>query len=370
MRWGSASRTTASKGPIPGKTSHIVLGKVERQQRRPHGRIYCSSDQLYRLLSIPPDATQIEIDLAYKRILRRFKDPNAKSRPTRSKWEASLLAYEVLSSPSLRSLYDLGGLGALSGRHAALKDLMSLSRGNLKRLLYIDLEEAAHGVHKSVMVKVLSECNDCGGKGCTDDCVTSCDKCGGQGVVTISRRNMKDPLNPQICLEAGVCPFCGGTGEESRQLCKACRGRGIKIVERTVRIRIPAGIESGAMLTAKGYGSLPVVGSKNGDLLIGVIVRSHTLYRREGQDIYSMVDVPLQVAMLGGVVQVSTVWGIENLRIPPGTQHKDNLPLPQAGLPCQGSSSRGTHICTVKIIIPHRDSFEGTDVLLQLEQLL
>lgn len=359
-----------SRSSSSGRIPHIQFHNFRRQQWRPHRRLSCSSDQLYHLLSIPSNATQIEVDQAYRKILRRFKNPKAKAKPSRSVWEASLLAYEVLSSQPLRSLYDLEGLDALSGRHAALKDLLGIPKGNLKTLVYIDLEEAAHGVQKSVTVDAALECHACSGQGNRDGSTTSCAKCGGEGVVVVSYNNLADTRIPQRRLRKGICPSCGGTGEQSRQLCITCRGSGVRKVQRSVKVRIPAGIESGAMLIAKGYGNLTALGSTKGDLFIGVLIRSHTLYDREGPDVHSVVDVPLLVAMLGGVVQASTVWGIESLSIPPGTQHEDKLPLPRAGLPYQGSSSRGTHICTIKIIIPHYNSFENPDLLLQLKQLL
>lgn len=280
-----------------------------------------------------------------------------------------ILAYEVLSDRFLRAMYNAGGLEALEGRHAALIDLLGEPQGDVKAMVHLDLEEVATGVEKRVRVEVAEACTHCGGLGAMEGMSMRCMSCEGEGFVSISTYDLCQKVIPNTKQRA-FCPKCGGTGHQIRQFCTACHGSGLFTISKFVRVTIPQGIMSGTMLIARGRGSQTCPGNPKGDLYIGVIVRKHRVFSRIERDIYSTLDVPLFLALLGGELQCSTVWGEIELAIESGIQHGETIVAPNQGIKTKDQKPQGKHFFKINIVVPHADSFQELDSLRSLQKLI
>ncbi|GMH45583.1 hypothetical protein BSKO_13540 [Bryopsis sp. KO-2023] len=366
--------------PDINHNSRLAIGRESRgfltrptiaNPRRRCCKTFSSPDvRLYELFGIPPDATRVEVSSAYRRLLARFKKPipNVR-RPSRNEVLSGFLAFEVLSNRALRGLYDSRGLEGLTGRHAALRDLLGESNGDVKTLLRLDLEEAASGGQRSVRVEVTGVCSPCSGEGTVEGGTSDCVNCRGTGFVFISEYNPNGAKQPEE-VRRGYCPNCGGTGIQLRHVCRHCRGKGLTKIKKLVMLKLPPGIENGAVLKAQGLGGLPRVGGSVGDLYVGVLVRKHRVFSREGPDVFSDIDVPLFVAMLGGEIVVDTVWGAEKLELPEGTQHGDTIAKLGSGLRVAGADEQqGAHYFKTNVVVPNGDLWEGQEDLLRLREV-
>ena len=151
---------------------------------------------------------------------------------------------------------------------------------------------------------------------------------------------------------ARTCDRCRGSGRIIRHPCAECEGAGRLRRERTLRVRVPAGVEDGSQLRISGEGEPGSRGGHPGSLYVVIRVAEHALFRRDGRELYCELPITVSRAYLGGEVKVNTLNGIEKLRIPQGTQSGDTLRLKGKGLPSPGSSSRGDQIVLLRVVVP------------------
>lgn len=341
---------------------------------------------LYEVLGVSPDASQEEIKRAYRALARRHHpdvsgDPEAEHR-----FKEINLAYQTLSDPAKRRQYDLtGGEGFTPDMFSFLGDFNDIfeaffgspfgrgsrqrardrSGGDLHAVLDLTFEEAASGVQREVPVERLVRCERCEGNGSEPGTAPSrCTTCGGSGQVSDVRRSVFGTV-----MTSRTCATCGGTGEEIASPCKDCGGRGRRAFADTVTVEVPAGVDDGMDLRVEGAGHQGTRGAAPGDLYIALRVAPHPVYRRRGQDLVAVLEVPMTQAALGVDLEIETLDGTEKVRIAPGTGSGTIIRVAGGGVPNVGRRGRGDLYLQIDVPVPEPDSKKEREVLEELADL-
>ncbi|MBI9020096.1 MAG: molecular chaperone DnaJ [Verrucomicrobia bacterium] len=313
----------------------------------------------YELLGISRGASAEEIKKAYRKLAVKYHpDKNPGDKAAEEHFKEFSEAYEVLSDPAKRQQYDQfghaafgasrgrgGGGGGFSGGgfggidlEEALRTFMGASGGgggsifdnffggggrarnpnapqqgaDLRFDLDIDFEEAVLGSHREIRININETCAACKGSGAEPGSgKRTCSDCGGAGQV-ISGGGFVQFRQ--------TCPTCRGAGEVIEKPCSACHGQGLVRNKRTIDVKIPAGVETGSRLRVSGRGEGGLRGGPAGDLYIVLHVREHEFFKRSDLDIICEIPVPFHIAALGGEVQIPTIHGAADLKIPAGTE--------------------------------------------------
>jgi molecular chaperone DnaJ len=297
-------------------------------------------------------------------------------------------AYEVLSNSERRELYDRFGhaglrsggfqpsafdLGSLSDLFSAFfgDDLfgvggMGRARGaDIAARVEIDLAEVATGTKREVPFGVAVPCDRCGGSGAEPDTpVRTCPTCGGNGRVRQVSRSVFGEF-----VRTGTCPTCSGSGKLIEQHCEQCDGAGRVIEERTLEVEIPAGIHDAQRIRLSGEGHAGALGARAGDVYVEVHVRPDERFVREGNDVYTTVDLTITQAALGTTLSVPTLEGDTELEFAPGTQPGEIVVLRGRGLPVLQGFGRGNQRVLVNVTVPRRLTEEQGRLLEEFERL-
>jgi molecular chaperone DnaJ len=344
----------------------------------------------YELLGVSRTASPDEIKRAFRGLARELHPDVSEAPDAEHRFREVVEAYEVLSNAERRDLYDRfghaglrsGGFQPTSYDFGNLSDLFSAffgddifglgGRGNRGRgadiaaRVEIDLADVVTGVKREVPFGVAVPCAHCGGNGAEPDTpVRPCPTCSGSGRVRQVSRSVFGEF-----VRAGACPTCGGTGQLVEHPCEQCRGAGRVIEERTLEVEIPAGIHDGQRirLTGEGHaGNAP--GGPAGDAYVEVHVRSDERFVREGNDVYSTVELRFTQAALGATVPVPTLEGDVELTFEPGTQPGEVRVLRGKGLPVLQGFGRGSQRVLVNVTVPRQLSEEQRRLLEEFERL-
>ena len=343
----------------------------------------------YELLGIARTADEQEIKKAFRVLARRLHPDVSEEADAEVRFREISEAYEVLSNAETRQLYDrYGHAGLRSGgftpRHFDLGDIGDLFSaffgddlfgggmrggvargGDLAAEIQIDLAEAASGTTVSVPVQVAVPCNTCGGDGVepgTD--VTTCPRCGGSGRLRQMARSVFGEF-----VHTSACPQCSGSGRIVEHPCKTCDGAGRTLDERTLDVDVPAGIHDGQRIRVSGEGHAGALGGRAGDLYVLVHIRADERFVREGNDVFSQVDLTIVQAALGATVSVETLEGAVEQRFEPGTQPGEVRVLRGYGMPVLQGFGRGDHRVLVNVTVPRRLSDEQRKLLQEFERL-
>ena len=341
----------------------------------------------YEVLGVPRDATLDEIKSAYRRLAMKYHpDRNPNDPEAEEKFKQIAEAYEILSDPKKREMYDRGGFRDVGdffgGRGFSYDDAMSIfeqifgdlgdffgggfdvhtrrtSRPrsyaqpgeSLRVFLDLRLDEIYRGTEKTITVSRYDTCPECGGKGYPPgEGLRTCPQCGGKGVITQVGRSIFGTVQRVV-----TCPTCGGTGQVPSKICKRCGGTGRVKKSEKIRVKIPAGIEDGQILRVPGKGNAGIGGGPPGDLLIVVREIPHPKFVRKGADLYTSYPIKVSTAVLGGTRTFKHIDGEEfEINIPPSTQFGDTLVLRGRGMPIPGTSRRGNLIIQFLVIIPDK----------------
>ncbi|MDC3137815.1 molecular chaperone DnaJ [Prochlorococcus sp. AH-716-I19] len=343
----------------------------------------------YQILGVSRDADANTLKSAYRKLARQYhpdvnKDPGAED-----KFKEIGKAYEALADPETRARYDQFGEAGIGGA-AGMPDMgdmggfgdlfetffngfggqssqgaRSQRRGpqqgdDLRYDLNIDFKDAIFGQQREINIPHLETCEVCKGTGAKKGTgPTTCTTCGGSGQV---RRATRTPFGNFT--QVAECPTCNGVGQIISDPCTSCGGNGVKQVRKKLRINIPAGVDSGTKLRVSGEGNVGLKGGPPGDLYVFIKVKNDPNLKREGINIYSEISVSYLQAILGDTVDIMTVDGKVNLKIPSGTQPNSTLSLENKGVPRLGNPvARGNHQVLVKVKLPTRITEDERNLL-------
>lgn len=302
----------------------------------------------YEILGVERGASDEELKKAYRKQAVKFHpDKNPGDKTAEENFKQLGEAYEVLSDPQQRAVYDRhghaafdkraggGGFGRSQQAHhdpfdifrevfgggsildelfgGASRDPNAPQRGDdLRYDLEITFEEAANGCEREIAVTKPARCNDCSGTGAEPGSkVRTCTTCGGRGQV-ISSRGIFSVAQP--------CPHCRGAGRVIEKPCHTCRGAGRLDQPSKIKLRIPAGVDTGSRLRSSGNGEAGSRGGPSGDLYVVLHVKPHGLFQREGDDLLCEIPVDFVQAALGAEIEVPVLGGKTEIKIPAGTQ--------------------------------------------------
>jgi molecular chaperone DnaJ len=346
----------------------------------------------YEVLGVRRDSSPEEIKSAFKKLAAQYHpDRNQDDPGAHEKFKEINLAYQVLSDPNRRGMYDRfghraeepgspfatggpfpGGFVDISdiAIDGILGDLLGVfgvgrgDKGDIKRDLELTFEEAAFGCEKSMRYERVVACGDCRATGAAPGTSPeSCGACNGRG-----RVRFQQGLFP-IAVER-TCSRCRGTGRTVRHACSACRGSGLVTAAESLTVTIPAGVEAGATKLVSGAGNKPRPDKAPGDLEITIQVRPHPFFRREGDDVLCTVPVTFTHAALGGDVEVPTLDGKGKLRVPAGTQPGTVLRIKNKGIPRRAGLGRGDQRVEVAIEVPTKLTVRQRQLLEDLSKEL
>lgn len=334
----------------------------------------------YDILGVSKDASQAEIKSAFRKKARELHPDVNKAPDAEEKFKELGKAYETLSNEEKRSLYDrygeeglsnagyssegpfdfgfgnindifesfFGGMGGFGGSHTV--DPNAPQRGHDLRLdLELEFEEAAFGVEKEIKIDHLEMCKDCYGTGAEPGTKPSiCPDCDGKGRVAHVTRTILGSIQ-----QVTVCPKCGGTGQIIGSPCKKCHGEGRREVEKTLKVKIPAGVDNNAKIRVAKEGDAGKNGGSSGDLYIVMHVKPHSKFKRDGFNVYSEVNVSIPQAVLGDTIIVDTIHGEKELIVPSGLEYGKILTVKNAGVPYLGHpDKKGDHLVVLKYNTP------------------
>lgn len=369
-------------------------------------------EDYYKILGVGRKATQEEIRKAYRRLARKYHpDVNPGDKSAEEKFKQISEANDILSDEKKREVYDkfgsysdnlrdaaergagaagpgtggfdfdwgsvfTGGGGATAGQSAgggaSFKDIFSdlFSSGasqaqerpqprrsaDIELPLSISFEESINGLTTNINVRRSEVCARCNGAGEAPGATpVTCGNCNGTGKISSGGGFLRFDQ---------PCPVCNGTGKR-RPPCPVCSGKGVVPKFETVKVRIPAGVDTGSRVRVAGKGESGRMGAPPGDLYIVTNVAPHKIFTRKGDNIHCTIPITLPEAALGAKIEVPTVSGKAQLRIPPGTQSGQVFRLKEKGAPSLRGSTRGDQYVEVKIVLPKIIDEDSKELLRQ-----
>ena len=346
----------------------------------------------YKILGIDKGATKDDIKRAYKKLAKKYHPDISKESNAAEKFKEVNEAASVLGDDQKRQQYDQfgsdfvnqrGGFGGFDpnmfrdfsfnfddifdtffggGRgFGGFGRRRAQPRGSdLRYDLTITLEEASQGLKRNIKIVKNAICDTCNGKGGTD--FEKCPQCHGQGRII---RQSRTPFG--MFQTSSTCQKCRGEREVPKHLCKKCHGEGIIDEEKELEVKIPAGVDNNSRLRIHNEGEA-VKGGIPGDLYIFITVKKHKYFQRDGADLYLETHISFAEASLGTEIEVPTIDGKANLKIPPGTQPGTLMRMRGKGMPRLHGSGRGEQLIKVRVEVPKRLSKKQKDILKQLDK--
>ena len=350
----------------------------------------------YEVLGVSKSATQDEIKKAYRKIAKEnHPDQHPGDKACEERFKEANEAYEVLSDADKRQKYDqfghaafdpsagygaggFGGFGgfddifggggfgdifsSIFGGGAQTRNPNAPRRGDdVRATLNLSFEEAAFGCEKEVTAPRIETCPDCKGTGCAPGTTAeTCPDCHGSGTVRTTQRT---PFG--MAQSTGPCQKCRGSGKIIHQPCKTCRGMGKIRRNHKLTVKVPAGIDDGQAIPIPGCGNAGANGGPAGDLLVGVIVRPHPIFEREGTSVYMEQEISYAQAVLGAEVEVPTLDGKVKLTIPEGTQPGAVFRMRGRGIPSLRGGGRGDQFVSIKMGVPKNLTSSQKELLRQ-----
>lgn len=351
-----------------------------------------SKADYYETLGVSREADEKELKSAFrKKAMKLHPDRNPGDADAEAKFKEVGEAYEALKDPQKRAAYDRfghaafenggagGGGGGFGGGSMSdifediFGDMMGggggrrssggRSRGaDMRYNMEISLEEAFEGKTAEIEIPTSITCETCTGTGAKPGTSPStCGTCGGVGQVRASQGFFSIQR---------TCPTCQGRGEVISDPCSPCSGSGRVTEEKTLEVKVPAGIEDGTRIRVAGEGEAGVRGGPHGDLYIFLSIRPHEFFQRDGADIYCRVPISMTTAALGGQFEVGTVDGTQTrVKVPDGTQNGKQFRLRGKGMPVMRANQMGDMYIQVAIETPSNLTKKQRELLTEFEQL-
>lgn len=350
-----------------------------------------SKRDYYEVLGVAKNASEAELKKAYRRMaMKHHPDRNTGDKEAESKFKEAKEAYEVLSDARKRAAYDQfghagvdsgagmggGGFRGGGGFSDIFEDIFGdvfgggggrggsrAYRGaDLRYDLELSLEEAVQGTTVKIRIPVHVECGSCGGSGARKGSEpTICTTCGGAGQVRIQQGFFSVQQ---------TCPHCRGTGRVISDPCPDCRGRGRVQEQKTLSVKVPAGVDSGDRIRLSSEGEAGENGGPPGDLYVQIRVREHPIFVRDGADLYCEVPISFVTAALGGELEVPTLNGRVKLRVPAETQTGKLFRIRGKGVRPVRGNSEGDLLCRVVVETPVNLTSRQKELMQELEQTM
>jgi molecular chaperone DnaJ len=336
----------------------------------------------YEVLGVAKTATADEIKKAYRKLAMQYHpDRNPNNKEAEEKFRDVNEAYEVLKDEQKRAAYDRyghqafnGGMGGAGGGNPfngfdftgsgfadVFSDIFSeftgqgrrggarsyAERGNdIRYDVTLSLEEAYQGVEKEINFTTAKECDDCHGHGTADGKEPPvCPTCKGTGKVRTQQGGF-------FVFET-TCPNCRGTGHVVTEKCKKCRGTGKEKIEKTLKVKIPSGIENQTRMRVAGEGEVGKAGGAKGDLYVFITIKNHDTYERDGADLFTRIKISITQAALGGKLTLKGIDGEEiEVSVKAGTQPNDRIRLKGKGMHYLNSDKRGDLFVEFQVVVP------------------
>lgn len=354
----------------------------------------------YEVLGVNKNATNDEIKKAFRKAAKQYHPDLNKDDPTAAeKFKECNEAYSVLSDADKRRKYDQFGFAGVDPSYAAgqgggyggggfgfdgdidLGDIFSSFFGggfgggsrnpnapqrgrDIQATINISFEEAAKGCKKSVEVSKVEDCSQCHGTGAAEGTSPkTCSQCGGSGYITVQQGSGFFQVNT-----TRPCPSCNGSGKIIEKPCSKCSGRGKVRKKSKIDITIPAGIDNGQVVTARGLGDAGLNGGPAGDLRVGVCVSAHKDFVRDGYDIHYEKHISIVEACLGVKVRIPTLDGDVEYHVPAGTQPNEVFRLKGKGIQRLNSIAKGDLFVHIVVDIPRELTNEQKNLLKQFDK--
>jgi molecular chaperone DnaJ len=343
----------------------------------------------YEVLGVSRDARDEEIKKAFRKLARELHpDVNKHDPDAEESFKEAAAAYEVLSDPERRSIYDRYGHDGLrrggvepdfgfaniadifdaffGGAESPFGSIFGTRAGPARGAdvgiqVELTLEEVAHGATRDVEFETLASCPRCNGNGAEPGSpIVTCPRCEGTGQLQSVARTTFGQL-----VRSQACDQCEGEGKVARKPCQTCAGRGRTREVRSLSVDIPAGIEDGQRIRLSGRGGAGARGAPAGDVYIVASVAPDSRFERHGDDLVTRLDVPVTDAALGSTLTVETIDGEEELTLEPGTQSASVLRLRGKGLPSLRGRRHGDLHVVVNVMVPRNLSDEQRALLQQ-----
>ena len=354
------------------------------------------------MLGVSKGASEDELKKAYRKLAKQYHpDLHPGDAEAEAKFKEVGEAYEVLSDADKRARYDqygfagvdpnygaggfgggFGGFDGFGGGFGGFGDLGDIfgeffgggssrrstanapRRGeNVMSHLELTFEEAAFGCEKEVAVQRIENCASCSGSGSADGDVETCSTCRGSGQVRTTQNFMGMAMQSTV-----ACPKCGGKGKVIKTPCNTCKGKGKVRRTQKIKVKVPAGVDAGQTVRVRSEGHVGSNGGPNGDLLVEIYIKRHSIFSRSNMDVLCEVPISFTQAALGAEIQVPTLDGKVPYSVPEGTQTGTTFTLIGKGIPeVNNPRRRGNQRFTVVVETPTRLTKEQKDLLRQLE---
>jgi len=349
----------------------------------------------YEVLGVPKNASEDEIKKSYRKMAMKFHpDRNQGDASAEVKFKEAKEAYEMLSDAEKRAAYDQfghagvdpnmrgpggGGGAGFGGFGESFGDIFGdifgqarrqqtgggrqVFRGNdLSYAMEVTLEEAAAGKESEIRIPSFDECDTCHGTGAkAGTSPKTCGTCQGQGVVQ---------MRQGFFSVQQTCPHCRGTGKVITDPCSPCHGQGKIKRQKTLEIKIPAGIDDGMRIRSTGNGEPGTNGGPPGDLYIEIRIKKHDVFQRDGDDLHCAVPISFTTAALGGEISVPTLSGEAAIDLPEGTQTGKQFRLRGKGIKGVRSSFPGDLYCHITVETPVKLTEHQRKLLKELDESL
>lgn len=329
----------------------------------------------YEVLNINKDASEEEIKRAYRSQAKKYHpDLNPNNEEAESKFKEINEAYEILSDADKRSRYDrfghagvdpqAGGYGqGFGGFGDIFEDIFDIFGGgsgrssrrngpvrgdDLRYDVRLEFKEAVFGVEKEIQVRRTENCTTCEGTGAKAGTnKETCSKCNGQGEVQYAQQT---PFGQFV--RVGTCDACSGTGSIIKEKCETCHGSGKESKIKKIKVKIPAGVDNGSIISMRGEGESGDRGGPSGDLYIYISVTEDAVFKRSGINVFLTMPISYAEAALGAEIEVPTLEGTTRYSIPEGTQTGTQFRLKNMGIQNVRGHGKGDLIFTVEVNVP------------------
>ena len=348
-----------------------------------------SEQDLYQTLGIEKNSSDADIKKAYRKLAMKYHpDRNPDDSAAEQKFKSIQKAYAVLSDKQKRAAYDQfghagvnpqGGMGGGFNTGDAFNDIFgdvfgdifgggrgqarrsSAQRGSdLRYQVILTVEQAVFGDKINVEIPSYNQCDSCTGSGAKEGTsATRCIKCDGRGAVRVQQG---------FFTLQQTCPECRGSGETIKDPCTICSGSGRKRTNRTIAIKIPAGVDNADRIRLSGEGEAGIKGGPSGDLYVDVTIKKHDIFEREGNHLICTIPISFGKAVLGGTLEVPTIDGAVNLSIPSETQSGKTFRLKGKGIKSYRENFFGDLYCTVQVETPVSLTDEQKEILRQFDR--